>query len=158
MFLYKFTPLFTDILKTQLILKGVITLEDWSSMKEHIQYDFLQDGHFAELKKAELLENRLSQLSTVETYIGTFYSKEWVQKNVLNMTDAEIEEMKDQISKEAGLDPMDGGVPNDGGDGIQRYPTGPDGMPVDPEMDAADRASLAYGMEPEGEEPPPEEG
>ena len=154
----KFTPLFTDILKTQLILKGVITLEDWSSMKEHIQYDFLQDGHFAELKKAELLENRLSQLSTVETYIGTFYSKEWVQKNVLNMTDAEIEEMKDQISKEAGLDPMDGGVPNDGGDGIQRYPTGPDGMPVDPEMDAGDRASLAYGMEPEGEEPPPEEG
>ena len=154
----KFTPLFTDILKTQLILKGVITLEDWSSMKEHIQYDFLQDGHFAELKKAELLENRLNQLSTVETYIGTFYSKEWVQKNVLNMTDAEIEEMKDQISKEAGLDPMDGGVPNDGGDGIQRYPTGPDGMPVDPEMDAGDRASLAYGMEPEGEEPPPEEG
>ena len=154
----KFTPLFTDILKTQLLLKGIIAPDDWPLMQEHIQYDFLQDGHFAELKKAELLENRLNQLSTVETYIGTFYSKEWVQKNVLNMTDAEIEEMKDQISKEAGLDPMDGGVPNDGGDGIQRYPTGPDGMPVDPEMDAGDRASLAYGMEPEGEEPPPEEG
>ena len=74
------------------------------------------------------------------------------------MTDAEVEEMKDQINKEAGLDPMDGGIPNDGGDGIQRYPTGPDGMPVDPEMDAGDRAALAYGMEPEGEEQPPEEG
>ena len=106
----RFTALFTDILKTQLVLKGIVTLEDWSQMKEHIQYDFLQDGHFAELKKAELLEDRINALGSIENYIGTFYSKEWVQKNVLNMTDAEIDEMQTQINKEAGLDPEDGGV------------------------------------------------
>ena len=55
----KFTPLFTDILKTQLVLKGVITLEDWNNMKEHIQYDFLQDGHFAELKESRVIRERL---------------------------------------------------------------------------------------------------
>ena len=69
-------------------------------MKEHIQYNFLQDGHFAELKKAELLEDRINTLQSIENYIGTFYSKEWVQKNVLNMTDAEIDEMQKQINKE----------------------------------------------------------
>ena len=76
----KFTPLFTDILKTQLVLKGVITLEDWDNMKEHIQYDFLQDGHFAELKEAEILRERLDMLGNIDSYIGTFFSKKWVQK------------------------------------------------------------------------------
>jgi hypothetical protein len=119
----KFTPLFTDILKAQLILKGIITVEDWNSMKEHIQYDFLQDGHFAELKKAELLQDRINALGSIESYIGTFYSKEYVQKNVLNMTDAEIDEMQKQINKEAGTDVEDGGIDMpDGGDGITRYP------------------------------------
>ena len=119
----RFTPLFTDMLKAQLILKGIVTLEDWTVMKEHIQYNFLQDGHFAELKKAELMQDRLNALQTIETYIGTFYSKEWVQKNVLNMTDAEIDEMQKQINKEAGTDVEDGGIDMpDGGDGITRYP------------------------------------
>tara|TARA_B100000424_G_scaffold166851_1_gene128244 strand:- start:2505 stop:3182 length:678 start_codon:yes stop_codon:yes gene_type:complete len=140
----KFTPLFTDILKTQLILKGIITLEDWDGMKEHIQYNFLQDGHFAELKKAELLEDRINALQSIENYIGTFYSKEWVQKNVLNMTDAEIDEMQKQINKEAGIDPADGGVdiPQDT-DGITRYPS-VDGAPIP----ADDLAKY------QGEEPP----
>ena len=79
----KFTPLFTDILKTQLILKGVITLEDWKNMSQHIQYNFLQDGHFAELKKAELLEDRINALGSIESYIGTFFSKRYVQKMFL---------------------------------------------------------------------------
>ena len=119
----RFTPIFTDMLKAQLILKGIITLEDWDNMKEHIQYNFLQDGHFAELKKAELMQDRLNALQTIETYIGTFYSKEWVQKNVLNMTDAEIDEMQTQINKESGIDVEDGGIDMpDGGDGITRYP------------------------------------
>ena len=96
----KFTPVFTDMLKAQLILKGIVTLEDWNKMKEHIQYDFLQDGHFAELKKAELLQDRLNALQTIESYIGTFYSKEYVQKNVLNMSDSEIDEMQKQMNKE----------------------------------------------------------
>ena len=140
----KFTPLFTDILKTQLVLKGIITLEDWDNMKEHIQYDFLQDGHFAELKRAELLENQISSLNSIENYIGTFYSKKWVQKNVLNMTDAEIDEMQREINKEAGLDPQDGGVdvPQDT-DGITRYPS-LDGSPIP----ADDLAKY------QGEEPP----
>ena len=60
----RFTPLFTDMLKAQLILKGIITLEDWDNMKEHIQYNFLQDGHFAELKKAELMQDRFCLLYT----------------------------------------------------------------------------------------------
>jgi hypothetical protein len=119
----KFTPLFTDMLKAQLILKGIITVEDWDRMKEHIQYNFLQDGHFAELKKAELMQDRINALQSIETYIGTFYSKGWVQRNVLNMTDAEIDEMQKEINKEAGMDVEDGGVDMpDGGDGITRYP------------------------------------
>ena len=126
----KFTPLFTDILKTQLILKGIITLEDWSSINQHIQYDFLQDGHFAELKKAELLEDRINALGSIESYIGTFFSKEWVQKNVLSLTDAEIEAMQTQMNKEAGLDPEDGGVDiPQNTDGITRYPS-MDGEPI----------------------------
>ena len=143
----KFTPLFTDILKTQLVLKGIITLEDWSNIKEHIQYDFLQDGHFAELKQAELLENQINALGSIESYIGTFYSKKWVQKNVLRMTDAEIDEMQKDINKEAGLDPDEGGidVPQDT-DGITRYPT-VDGAPI-----PADDLAKYQG------EDPPEEG
>jgi hypothetical protein len=126
----KFTPLFTDILKSQLILKGVITLEDWKKMQQHIQYDFLQDGHFAELKRAELLEDRINALGSIESYIGTFFSKEWVQKNVLNLTDHEIEDMQVQINKEAGLDPEDGGVDiPQNTDGITRYPS-MDGEPI----------------------------
>ena len=120
----KFTPLFTDILKTQLILKGVITLEDWKNISQHIQYDFLQDGHFAELKKAELMEDRINALGSIESYIGTFFSKQWVQKNVLNLSDREIDEMQKQINIEAGLDSDEGGVDvPDGSDGITRYPS-----------------------------------
>jgi len=148
----KFVHLFTDVLKTQLLLKSIISLEDWDIMKEHIQYDFLKDGHFAELKEAELLNDRISTLQNVEAYIGTFFSKEYVLKHVLRMNDAEIADMRDQIASEAEKDPMDGGVPNDGGDGIQRYPTDPAGMAVDPEMDAGDRAALAYGMDPNADE------
>ena len=126
----KFTPLFTDLLKTQLILKGIVTLEEWPKIKEHLQYDFLQDGHFAELKKAEILKEQLDTLQTVESYIGTFFSKKWVQNNVLNMTDNEVEDMQKQINKEAGLDPDEGGVevPTDT-DGVTRYPS-VDGAPI----------------------------
>ena len=129
----KFTALFTDVLKTQLILKGIITLEDWSNIKEHIQYDFLQDGHFAELKEAELLKDRLEVLQTVESYVGTFFSKKWIQKNVLSMTEAEIDEMQNEINRESGIDPEDGGVDvPDSTDGVTRYPQ-VDGSPIDPD-------------------------
>jgi len=106
----KFVPLFTDILKTQLLLKGVISTDDWKNIQEHIQYDFLADGHFAELKEAELLNDRINTLNQVEAYIGTFFSKTWVQKNVLRLTEIEIEEMQKEINKESGMDPEDGGI------------------------------------------------
>jgi hypothetical protein len=109
----KFTPLFTDILKTNLILKGVITLEDWTKISQHIQYDFLQDGHFAELKKAELMRDRIDALGSIESYIGTFFSKEWVQKNVLNLTQDEIDQMQQQINKESNAEDGDGEEPED---------------------------------------------
>ena len=129
----RFTPLFTDILKTNLVLKGVITLEDWDTMVQLIQYDFLQDGHFAELKRAEMMESQVNALQGIEGYIGTFFSKQWVQRNVLNMTEMEVDEMQTQINKEAGLDPEDGGVDvPDNTDGITRYPQ-VDGMPLPPD-------------------------
>ena len=131
----KFTPLFTDILKTQLLLKGVIAPEDWDMMQEHIQYDFLQDGHFAELKDAELLNDRIQTLDSIQSYIGTFFSKEYVLKKVLRMNDAEIAEMNDQIRKEIDIDPMDGGISlPDGGDGITRYPQDGAGGVVSPDQ------------------------
>ena len=131
----KFVPLFTDILKTQLLLKGVIAPEDWNVMQEHIQYDFLQDGHFAELKDAELLNDRIQTLDSIQSYIGTFFSKEYVLKKVLRMNDAEIAEMNDQIKKELTVDPLDGGISlPDGGDGITRYPQDGGGGVISPEQ------------------------
>ena len=127
----KFTVLFSDILKTQLILKGVISLEDWDSMKEHIQYDFLKDGHFSELKDAELLRDRIDALDSIQSYIGTFFSKEYVLKNVLRMNDSEIDDMRDQIARELETDPMDGGISiPQGGDGVTRYPSDGSGAPI----------------------------
>ena len=131
----KFTPLFTDILKTQLLLKGVIAPDDWPLIQEHIQYDFLQDGHFAELKDAELLENRIQSLESIQSYVGTFFSKEYVLKKVLRMNDAEIDEMRKQIQRETDIDPMDGGIDvPDGGDGITRYPQDGAGGIVTPDQ------------------------
>jgi hypothetical protein len=119
----KFVPMFTDILKTQLLLKGVIAPEDWPLIQEHVQYDFLQDGHFAELKDAELLNDRIQALDGIQSYIGTFFSKEYVLKKVLRMNDSEIDNMRVQINKELEIDPMDGGIDMpDAGDGITRYP------------------------------------
>ena len=119
----KFTPLFTDLLKTQLLLKGVIAPDDWNNIQEHIQYDWLADGHFAELKEAELINDRIQTLDAIQSYVGTFFSKEYVLKNVLHMNDKEIQTMRDQIAKEIETDPMDGGIAMpDAGDGITRYP------------------------------------
>jgi|TARA_B100001750_G_scaffold226716_1_gene219718 hypothetical protein len=130
----KFNPLFTDLLKTQLLLKGIIAPDDWELMQEHIQYDYLQDGHFVELKEAELLNDRIQTLDSIQSYVGTFFSKEYVLKKVLRMNDSEIDQMRDQIAKELETDPMDGGiVMPDKGDGITRYPQDGDGGVIPPE-------------------------
>ena len=142
----KFVPLFTDILKTQLLLKGIIAVDDWPEMQEHIQYDFLQDGHFTELKEAELLRERVEMLDTMQSYMGTFFSKEYVWKKVLRMNDGEVEEMLQQMKKEQEMDPDEGGMDiDDTSDGITRMPVDSQGneQPPPPE-------------EPEPEEPPEE--
>ena len=104
----KFSVIFNDLLKTQLILTGVIAEEEWKQMSEHIQFDFLQDNNFTELKNAELLKERLEMLSQVENYVGTYFSKEWVKKNVLHLTDDEIGEMQKQMDSEGDDNGEDG--------------------------------------------------
>jgi hypothetical protein len=100
----KFTTLFLDMIRTQLLLKGVIAMDEWDHFKEHIQFDFLQDGHFTELKNAEILRERLDMLGQVESYVGTYFSKEYVKKQILRMSDEEIEEIDNQLKDEEGGD------------------------------------------------------
>ena len=96
----RFSSMFSDILKTQLLLKNVVTPEDWEYMSDHIQYDFLYDNHFAELKEAELRESRINQATLVEPFIGKYYSQDYVRRNVLRQTDAEIKEQDELIKQE----------------------------------------------------------
>ena len=96
----RFTSVFNDILKTQLVLKGIITIEDWVNIKEHIQYSFLKDGYFAELKNAEILRERLSLAQEVSPYVGKYYSVEFVRKNILQQSDEDIIEIDRQIAGE----------------------------------------------------------
>jgi len=104
----RFSYLFNDMLKTQLLLKNIITPEDWDMMEEHIQYDFLYDNHFSELKEAELMTERLNLLATAEPYIGKYYSQNYVRRNILRQTDQEIIEEDEQINKEI----VDGIIPD----------------------------------------------
>ena len=139
----RFSSMFSDMLKTQLILKNIITPEDWEHMNDHIQYDFLYDNHFAELKKSELLTERLNLLQTVEPYIGRFYSQDYVRRHVLQQTDNDILEQDELIEKEiedgiipdpnAMVDPMgmEGGAPVSGGDPAPE-PTDPIKSPTSP--------------------------
>ena len=96
----RFAQMFNDMLKTQLILKNIVSPEDWERISDHIQYDFLYDNQFAELKETEMLNERLGVLATIEPYIGKYYSTEWVRRKVLRQTDAEMIEMDDQIEQE----------------------------------------------------------
>ena len=92
--------MFNDMLRTQLILKNIVSPDDWDTMSDHIQYDFLYDNQFAELKESEMLQSRLGNLATIEPYIGKFYSTEYVRKKILRQTDSEIEEIDGQIEDE----------------------------------------------------------
>jgi hypothetical protein len=96
----RFSNMFNDMLKTQLILKNIITPEDWEIMSEHIQYDFLYDNHFSELKDAELLNERLSMVQTAEPYVGKYFSQDYVRRKILRQTDVEIIEQDELIKKE----------------------------------------------------------
>ena len=103
----RFSNMFNDMLKTQLILKNVITPEDWERMSEHIQYDFLYDNHFSELKDTELMNERLTMVQAAEPYIGKYYSQDYLRRKILRQTDMEIIEQDKLIKKEiaAGIIP-----------------------------------------------------
>jgi len=119
----RFSHLFSDILKTQLLLKNVITPEDWDVMEDHIQYDFLYDNHFAELKDSELLQERINLATAVEPYVGKYYSADYVRRHILRQTDTEIIEEDKQIEQEI----KDGIIPD------PNAPIDPaTGMPIDP--------------------------
>lgn len=96
----KFSTLFLEILKKQLMLKGIITTEDWETWRNDIVVDFVSDNHFAELRNAELVRERLQTLDMTQQYVGEFYSKQWVMKNILNLNEEEIEQMKKEMDEE----------------------------------------------------------
>ena len=96
----RFSLLFMDILKTQLVAKGIISLDEWSGIAQNIRVDYAQDNHFYELKHAELIQDRLGILRDLDEYVGKYYSKEWVQKNVLQQSEEEIEQIQKEIKQE----------------------------------------------------------
>ena len=104
----RFAAMFNDMLRTQLILKNIVTPEDWEIMEDHIQYDFIYDNQFAELKESELMEGRLNILATIEPYVGKYYSQDYVRRRVLRQTDGEIVEIDEQIEQEI----QDGIIPD----------------------------------------------
>ncbi len=131
----RFAHMFTDMLKTQLILKNIVTPEDWETISEHIQYDFIYDNQFAELKETEMMNERLGTLATIEPYIGKYYSSHWVRKNILRQTDSEIIEQDEEIENEI----KDGIIPDPAAiDPITGEPLPPEGgeIPMDPEIDS----------------------
>ena len=138
----RFANLFSDMLKTQLILKNIISTEDWDCISDHIQYDFVYDNQFSELKESELMDGRLATLATIEPYIGRFYSQDWVRRKVLRQSDTEIKEIDDQIEKEIedgiipdpnSIDPITGEpLPAEGEMGLMGD------VPLEPDLSADD--------------------
>ena len=96
----RFSHLFNDMLKTQLILKNIVTPEDWEVLSDHIQYDFVYDNHFAELKESELMNERLGVVAAIDPYIGKYFSLEYVRRNILKQKDEEIIEIDKQMQNE----------------------------------------------------------
>ena len=104
----RFSRMFHDMLKTQLILKNIVTPEDWDIMSDHIQYDFLYDNHFSELKETELFNERINVAATAEPYIGRYYSQDYIRRRILRQTDQEIIEQDKLMEKEI----ADGVIPD----------------------------------------------
>ncbi len=147
----RFSNMFNDMLRTQLILKNIITPEDWEVMSEHIQYDFLYDNHFSELKDAELLNERLSMVQVAEPYVGKYFSQDYVRRRILRQTDVEILEQDELIKKEIkdGII-ADPNVPVDPATGMPLDQTSQMdlGQPVmEPDLEADGSATEAPGLE-----------
>jgi hypothetical protein len=96
----RFSGIFNDMLKTQLILKNIITPDDWSELEDHIQYDYLYDNHFSDLKENELLNEQLGVVSAMEPYLGRYFSAQYVRSKILKQTETEIKDIDRQIEKE----------------------------------------------------------
>ena len=149
----RFSAMFSDMLRTQLILKNIITPEDWAVMDEHIQFDFLYDNHFSELKDAELLNERLNMIQVAEPYVGKYFSQDYLRRKILRQTDQEIIE-QDQIMKreiEDGIIP-DPNQPIDPMTGVPMDPNSPPtpgmdlGKPVmEPNIDSQGNATQVDG-------------
>ena len=132
----RFAYVFSDMLRTQLILKNIITPEDWEKISDHIQYDFLYDNQFSELKESELMNDRLGTLATIEPYIGKYFSVDYVRRKILRQTDVEMKEIDEQIEKEIkdgiipdpnSVDPITGEpLPQGDGDLLGDVPMEPD--------------------------------
>ena len=126
----RFSGIFNDMLKTQLILKNIITPEDWDTLEDHIQYDFLYDNHFADLKEQEILQEQLAVIASMEPYMGKYFSAQYVRTKVLKQTEDDIKEMDEQMAQEI----EDGIIPDPN-------------MPVDPSTGMpADQALAGYDM------------
>jgi hypothetical protein len=120
----KFSQIFDLALKTQLVLKGVCTSDEWEEFKEKIYYDYKKDNHFTELQDSELLTSRLQLLAVIDPFLGRYYSGNWVKKNVLRMTDEEVERMDKQMKEE-----QDQGIGLPVMGGPQEQPPSPDEYP-----------------------------
>ena len=98
----RFSDIFMQLLKTQLILKGIITSQDWDEWKEDINFDFIEDNYFSELKESEMIQQRFGMMRDIEDYIGKYVSHQWVLKNILRQTEEEILQMQKEIADEGG--------------------------------------------------------
>ena len=118
----KFSQIFDQALRVQLVLKGICTQEEWEDFKEAIYYDFLKDNNFTEMRDAELLRERVGLLQTVDPYIGRYYSSKWVRKNILQMNEEDIQQMENEIKQEE--DNGTGGPTMQGGEQVSpdQYP------------------------------------
>ena len=124
----RFSELFVDLLKTQLVLKGIISIEEWEEMKEHIQFDYIADNYFTELKEIEIRNERINEVNAMDPYVGKYFSLDYIRRQVLKQTDVEIKEIDKQIEKEMAdgliadpameLEMMQGGDPAAGGGAV----------------------------------------
>ena len=96
----KFSDIFNDLLKTQLVLKGVISIEEWDEYKEHIQYDFVADNYFSELKEQEIMNERMALVAQMDPFAGKYFSLEYMRKHILKQTEPEFEEIEGQMEQE----------------------------------------------------------
>ena len=104
----RFSQIFIDLLKTQLILKNIVSLEDWESLSDHIQFDYVYDNHFSDLKKNELMNDKLGVVAAIDPYLGRYFSADYVRRTILGQTDSEIKEIEVQMKKEI----KDGVIPD----------------------------------------------